>query len=228
MDRPLEARLIGAAVLVAVAVLVVPELLTGRKSSEPAPIDVKGERSTRSVTIELGQSAGGIAESSAARPPAPVVAVEPPAGNALRDPGSTDRPVREPVQAKDAPTATAAREAKTAPTPAPVEPEPGPAAVPEPVSPPPAKPAPAVVEVAAPNRGGWAVQVGAFGAAASARKLVQDLEQAGYRAYVTSVRRSGKELHRVRVGPEADRAGAEQLAAKLAARGLPATVVAND
>ena len=84
------------------------------------------------------------------------------------------------------------------------------------------------VTAATPDQGGWAVQVGAFGAPASARKLVQELESAGYRSYVTSVRRSGKELHRVRVGPAADRADAERLAAKLEERGLPAAVVAND
>jgi cell division septation protein DedD len=42
------------------------------------------------------------------------------------------------------------------------------------------------------------------------------------------VARGGKTLHRVRVGPEADKGAAEQLAGRLKARGLPATVVQND
>jgi DedD protein len=77
-------------------------------------------------------------------------------------------------------------------------------------------------------RGGWAVQVGAFGNAAAAQKLAMELQSAGYRAYLSPVSRSGKTLHRVRVGPEAERARAEGLAGSLKARGLPAAVVAND
>jgi cell division septation protein DedD len=79
-----------------------------------------------------------------------------------------------------------------------------------------------------PAGGGWAVQVGAFGSAATAEKMVDQLKSAGYRAYISPVSRSGKRLNRVRVGPEAERARAEGLAASLKARGLPATVVAND
>jgi cell division septation protein DedD len=72
------------------------------------------------------------------------------------------------------------------------------------------------------------VQVGAFGSADTARRLVQDLGGAGYRAFVSPVNRGGKTLYRVRVGPAGDRAGAEQLVPRLKARGLPATVVQND
>jgi DedD protein len=86
-------------------------------------------------------------------------------------------------------------------------------------------PAPREPAVAA---GDWVVQVGAFGSADSARKLAQELTSAGFRAFVSPVARSGKTLHRVRVGPEADRSAAEQLARRLAARKLPASVVRND
>ena len=79
-----------------------------------------------------------------------------------------------------------------------------------------------------PARGGWAVQVGAFGSAEAARKLVGQLQAASYTAYVSPVSRGGKTLHRVRIGPSAERAGSEALVAGLKARGLPATVVAND
>jgi DedD protein len=72
------------------------------------------------------------------------------------------------------------------------------------------------------------VQVGAFGSADTARKLVADLGGTGYRAFVSPVARGGKTLHRVRVGPEPEKAGAERLAQQLKARGLPATVVQND
>jgi DedD protein len=70
------------------------------------------------------------------------------------------------------------------------------------------------------------VQVGAFSSADGARKLVGDLKAAGFSAYVLAPA-PGKKLHRVRVGPVADRAAADQLAAKLKSRGLPVAVTAD-
>jgi cell division septation protein DedD len=72
------------------------------------------------------------------------------------------------------------------------------------------------------------VQVGAFSAAATARKLVADLGKDGLTAYVAPLERGGKTLHRVRVGPVASKAEAEQLAARLKTRGLPGSIVAPD
>jgi cell division septation protein DedD len=72
------------------------------------------------------------------------------------------------------------------------------------------------------------VQVGAFGSSASARRLVEQLEADGFSAYVSSVERNGKKLHRVRVGPETARASADALAGRLKTRGLPVSLVAND
>jgi DedD protein len=69
------------------------------------------------------------------------------------------------------------------------------------------------------------VQVGAFGSAATARKLADDLKGEGYSAYVAPLAKAGKTLYRVRVGPVADRAAADKLAAQLKGRKLPATVV---
>ena len=89
-------------------------------------------------------------------------------------------------------------------------------------------PAETATAPAAVTRGGWAVQVGAFGSATAAQRLVTDLQGAGYRAYVSPVTRSGKTLHRVRVGPEAGRDDANRLAERLKGRGLPTAVVAND
>jgi cell division septation protein DedD len=73
-----------------------------------------------------------------------------------------------------------------------------------------------------------AVQVGAFGTAAAANKLIGQLKGDGFSAYPSPISKSGKTLHRVRVGPVGSRAEADQLAARLKSRGLPATVVPND
>jgi len=208
MDESLKARLIGAAVLVAVAVLLIPELLSGRKSAEPQPADPAEARGTRTFTIELN---GGTAAGELQPPPVAEVPALAPAAVA-------EQPAAEPP---------AAAPAEPAPEPvAPREPPPGVAKAP-PATPvqPPAETAPAPAPV---THGGWAVQVGAFGSAAAAQRLVKDLQGAGYRAFVSPVTRSGKTLHRVRVGPEAGRDDANRLAERLKGRGLPTAVVAND
>jgi DedD protein len=213
MDQTLQARLIGATVLVTLAVLLIPELLSGRKTVELAVDEGAAARGSRTFTIELGGSGG---QSIVSAPPvAPSVA---PATRAAAAP-----PV-EPTLPAGAPAVAAEADVPTE-----VERE-----VPaEPASPiasgtaatalPPKPPSPA-----AGSAGGWVVQVGAFGSAESARRLVDELVAAGYSAQVAPVTRAGKTLHRVRVGPAGERPATQQLAERLAARGLPAAVVAND
>jgi|MudIll2142460700_1097286.scaffolds.fasta_scaffold02439_5 cell division septation protein DedD len=204
MDQQLKARLIGGAVLVTLIVLLVPELLSGRKSSETEPAAVAGTRGTRTFTIELGSGSPATVTPQAApqSPPAQPVGDAQPA--AAPEPKPEVKPDAKP---EGKPETTSV---------------PGPAVVSPPAAPEPAS------KPAATARGGWSVQVGAFGSADTARKLVKDLERSGFDAYVAPVPRAGKTLHRVRVGPVADRAEADRLAARLKARNLPATVVAND
>jgi len=210
MEESLKARLIGAAVLVALAVLLIPELLSGRKAVEPVAPEGAGPRGTRTFTIELGQAPG-----QASRTPTTSTLPSPAATTVNAAPVPTDvgrDAAPEPVPARDAtPSQPASATVDTAPA-APAAPRAEP-------KPPPASSAPS---------GGWAVQVGAFGSAETANKLVKDLGGAGYRAFVSPVNRGGKTLYRVRVGPEGDRAGAEQLVPRLKARGLPTTIVQND
>jgi DedD protein len=206
MDEQLKTRLIGAVVLVVIAVLLIPELLSGRKAETVLPADGAAERGTRTYTIDLGGRAlpatasGDVTPQPVARPAPPPPALPVPSGP--------------PQPAVSAPAKEAPATTEPAPKAAP------PAAVqtaPPPVNPP-----------ATPAKGGWTVQVGAFGTAATARKMASDLNSAGFKAYVSPLSRGGKTLYRVRVGHAADRPDADQLAAKLKGRGLPATVVANE
>ncbi len=221
MEEPLKARLIGAAVLVAIAVLLIPELLSGRKAGEPVVEEGAGQRGTRTFNIELSTGSAQSVRSApavtspASGAPAPTQKMASDKPSAEAEPGPEAKPP--PARSAAPEPATAAASVETAPVPPPGS------AAPD-TAPPAVKPAP----TPAASGGGWAVQVGAFGSAGSARGLVKELTGAGYRAYVSPVTRSGKTLHRVRVGPEGDRAGAEQLARRLKARGLPATVVQND
>ena len=69
------------------------------------------------------------------------------------------------------------------------------------------------------HAGGWAVQLGAFGAEADANKLRDRLRDLGFDGYVDDVP-SGKggKLWRVRAGPVNERATAEQLKAQIATK----------
>lgn len=224
MDESLKARLIGAAVLVALAVVFIPELLSGRRSETAPAVVADDSKATRSFTIELGGTGAGTTRGEAApatsQPEAPVERPMPAQESA--EPAAADAGV-DPVEAAPASEAPEPPPLETRPA----EPSPQTVQAPPPADVAEAAPPPEPVR-AAPARGGWAVQVGAFGSAAAADKLVAQLGRDGYRAYVAPVKRDGKTLHRVRVGPESDRSAADRLAQRLKSRGLPASVVAND
>lgn len=208
MDQPLKARLIGASILVLLAVALVPEMLSGPKNSATGEAPAGAEKSTRTVTIDLG----GAAAESARLGPRPDTAPAPAATASLPT-------VKSPAPLTEAPkTATPAAQPaanQDAPPPAARSPEVRPAAI-EPATQP-----------VAPAQGAFAVQIGAFGSEAAARKLVNDLKSDGMAAYIAPLSKSGKTLHRVRVGPAPDRAAAEALASKLKARGFPVAVVSG-
>ncbi|MBL8299093.1 MAG: SPOR domain-containing protein [Rhodanobacteraceae bacterium] len=63
-----------------------------------------------------------------------------------------------------------------------------------------------------PNRaGGWAVQLGAFKSQEEANKLLARAKGAGLPSFVDTTGQGVEKLWRVRLGPEADRAGSEKL-----------------
>jgi DedD protein len=208
MDEQVKARLIGATVLVAVIVILVPAVLSGPKRDATGPAAPDGKRATRTYTIDLGGAvASGARLEQAPQAAAPVR--EAPRLPTVEPPGIATEPVADlPDEAPAAPSPPAKS------TTLPAEP------VPQPV--------PRTVAAAPAAKGTWSVQVGAFGSADSARRLVADLRKDGLPAYVAPLSRNGKTLHRVRVGPEPTRAAAEAVAARLKGRSLPATVVPAD
>jgi len=222
MDQSLKARLVGATVLVILAVILVPELLSGRRDVAEMPASGKAQDS-RTFTIELGGAGKPRAEQLPSEPaPAATGATAAP-GAESADPGGAGPEAMGGTLPESSAAAAASPPATTAASPssreeATTEAQDSLAAgtAPAPTSP---------ERVAAP---GWLVQVGAFSSADAARKLVRDLEADGMTALISPVTRSGRTLHRVRVGPVAGRAEAQRLAVRLEARGLPATVVESD
>jgi DedD protein len=73
-----------------------------------------------------------------------------------------------------------------------------------------------------------AVQVGAFGDAASAQKLSDSLRTQGFRAFVSPSTGEAGQRWRVRVGPMASREEADRVAAKLKSEARLPTWVVED
>jgi len=63
--------------------------------------------------------------------------------------------------------------------------------------------------------GMWAVQMGSFSNKANAEHLASDLRKEGFAAFLSQLKTSSGELHRVRIGPQKDRDSAESIAAQL-------------
>jgi len=229
MEEPLKARLIGASILVLLAVALVPELLSGPKNSATGGT-AGGAKSTRTVTIDLG---GAVAEGTRLEP-RPDTASAPATTPTLPTVGSS---AASPEAQKASTAADKSPAMEETPPPRAAPPAPAPKVTPQSAEKPAATPArapetrPAATEspmpTAAAAKGAFSVQVGAFGSEATARKLVSDLKADGLPAYIAPLSKSGKTLHRVRVGPVPDRAAADKLAARLKTRGLPVSVVAG-
>lgn len=206
MDSKFKQRLTGAVILVLLAVLLVPEMLTGPKSVAPgptssAPSSTQGEGAPlRSYDIDLSETGAGAAPASATASPA--------------TPGGAARGTATPP-----PVSAASRTAERAPTSGSrtagagdasrgVEDDDSSASGP------------------APAMRGFAVQVGSFASRASADRLAADLDRRRFETFVSPVRSAGRQLFRVRVGPVADRAAAQALASRLKATGQVGSVVA--
>jgi DedD protein len=211
VDTLVKERLTGAIILVALIVVLVPELLSGPIRPEPrtrGPASSAEEPPLRSYTINLAdESHGGTGslqmQPASASPPAPAPATEPAA------PVSKPQAATPAARVESAPPATPA-----APTPAPATPAAHAAAPPPPAESPPA----------ATGTGAYVVQLGSFANRANADRLAKQVHGLGYPVSV-SRGSTGRRLYRVLVGPGRDHASAEQMAAKLHAQGHDGKVV---
>jgi DedD protein len=228
-------RLTGAIVLVALMVLLVPELLTGPVGTKSAPVAARTAASTpasppgaaahgqaplRTYTLTLGAPASE-ATTAAATPPshgAPELPEQPPAAQSAPPGPPSAVPSRVPAGA-------AMRRHRVLPA---TTPSPG-AAPPAPhgsvravkalqAAKPPTHQAVREASSAASTRG-WVVQLGSFADHGNASRLARSLSAKGFRMSVSRARAGSRVLWRVRAGPAHDRAGARHLAARLRALG---------
>jgi cell division septation protein DedD len=131
-----------------------------------------------------------------------------------------DAPSASSVAAAATPAATAAPAKTETLPPEPAKPvaaaKPPVAAAPKPEQPKPEPAKPAATPAASGT--GFAVQLGAFAKAEDANALRDKVRAAGFSAFVEQVRTDKGALNRVRVGPVANRADAEQLRAQVASK----------
>ena len=193
-------------ILVALIVLLVPELLTGPIRSAPRTAAVAPsaeEPPLRSYTINLADdthSRSAAATASGPQQPTSLSVAQPAAAESAPPPASSAAP-RAPEAAPAAPPplmpAKSARASAAAAS---------------------------AANSAAGDSGTWMVQLGSFASRTNAERLARQVRAGGFKVSV-SQGSSGRRLYRVRVGPAHDREAATQLAVKLRATGHSGSIV---
>jgi DedD protein len=187
MERALKERIIGAVVLVVFVVLIVPIFLDGPPGEE----EIVTER-----VLLPGQDESRMQTVVLDRDRTEPV----PAGTPKEAPAAE-------VEKPAAAVAEAVKPAVQQPKPEPEQPKPEPE---------PARPKPESQTAPASSATGmWAVQLGSFSNKENAEKLAADLRKQGYAAFLSQLTTDKGTLHRVRIGPQKDRAAAEAMAARL-------------
>jgi DedD protein len=231
METRLKQRLTGAAILVALVVMLVPEMFHGQRGDIPASASSSGEGPpVRSYTIDLSDLAGSPTRT------APLQSTPVNAARAASDakPASVPQTEQTSVPA-GTPAADAAGAARTAASAAPTAaPTPTPAPTPAPI----AASATALTRAQPPSvsasarqtpsgmrsGGGWAVQLGLFAKRDNAERLVHSAQAKGFAVSVSAA--DAKGLYRVYAAGMADRSAAEAYSQRLKDQGLPAAVIA--
>ncbi len=188
MDTALKQRLVGASVLIAFAVVVLPMLLGGRPDDsnpesqkielppQPAELDFETRR------YPIGDKKSPAPRKQETAPPKP-----------LPSPKLSGEPAPDVTQ-----------EAPGQENPAEPQPEPDPIRLPG-----------TEAVTASSDSGRYVVQVASFGAADNARRLSETLRSYGYDVRVDTVKSDVGTLHRVRVGPYAGENDANGVVSKL-------------
>lgn len=208
MDPALRQRLLGAAVLVALAIIFVPMFLGNappKPDSAIQNLDIpplpERKFETRTLPVEPPSPAANAAPPGAA-PPKPsdkLPTVDTKAPPTFEAPDA-DQNAKPPAPSVIPPAKTPATDSK----PAAVESKPAPVEAKPPVA------------EAAPAPGGrFSINLGIYADQAHADALVAKVKKLGFAAYSESTEYQGKAAQRVRVGPFADRAAAEAARLKI-------------
>jgi DedD protein len=246
MERRVKERLIGATLLVAMIVLIVPEMLSGPKRPSAPPLtEGLPTAPTRSVSVDLSTSKAtaepdNMADSASAAAAVAAPPVSAAASSAASAAGTADAPSAA-GGAPDSDSGNGSVDSPPGPVSAPAPPnvttlraqQPSGSPLETPASGPKSgvggsRPDTPNESASGPQgRRGWSVQLGSFASRANAEKLIHQVQaHGGAPLYVSSSGAGSSQRYRVRVGPFADRGAAERSAGKLRAAGHPATLVA--
>jgi DedD protein len=229
MDQGLKERLIGAAVLVALGVWLIPWLLDGSDDANRAPepdleLPVPGgpAAQVRTEVIDLEAPHPPIPAGAAAAPPISREAAAPLATGAgptrasnVSGSQSESRVAEESAAAHSAAArSAAARSAGAAAIAAKPASNGGSRSEPSPAAP--------------RAEGDWAIQLGSFGEEDNARRLAARVANYGDEPRISTFKADGRVMYRVRLGPYATRARAEAAVSALSVHGFVAQVVTAD
>ena len=216
MEQSTKQRIVGIAVLLIAAVVLLPVLFDG-DGSYPLPLESRIPAPAPFPDVPRADPQRPIvtADTSAIR-----IATNPTL-EAVDDGLTEDAvPQQSDTAPETAPVADDVPETVEAPAPQVAE-----AATPEPAPAPAASPAPAPTPAPAPSAEtvldstglpqGWSVRLATFSNQTNARNLVQRLQDSGHRAYTRQVSSSQGPLTAVYVGPDVDRAAAQRLQQQL-------------
>jgi len=222
MDKALKQRLVGASVIIALAVIVLPMLLSGRPEDlnreskkielPPRPDELSFE--TRRFPVmedEDSSRRGGEEEASPTERQLPVAAS--PDGPDVSIPSRDKEPTHgePPPGAPDLASHAVEVERETAQEaelPAPENAGPAPKESP-------ATPTAGAGAASTPESGRYVVQVASLGSAENASRLMKSLQQQGFPVLMDTVESDVGHLNRVRVGPYGTEALASQASAKI-------------
>jgi DedD protein len=194
MDSALKQRLLGAAVLIALAVIFVPMFLSNSPQQQ--------ENATRDLEIPpVPEHKLEMRTLPVASPSAPIPA------SASEDPNKIVT-----VDTNASPKVDAHPEDQTPPATASTTPPPKPVVTPSTPTAPVETRQPPQVSAAG---GRFAINMGIYADQAHANALVANVKKLGFSAYTESTDYQGKAATRVRVGPFADRAAAESARLKI-------------
>lgn len=212
MDKVLKQRLIGASILIALAVIFLPMFFDapqdergGREMSIDLPEPPTDRAQVRRMPLDPDQARRPPPE-SLAEPTSPV----PEAAESMPVQDTEVAEIEAPLepQEEEAPGQAASEEI--------AEVRPAPEAIAEQASDPSPEPAPAPAASEAESSAevadaeGWLVQVASFGAESTAAEIVERLTSLGHRAGAETLVRGDMTLHRVVTGPYPSREDAER------------------
>jgi len=222
MDPALKKRMIGATVLIVLAIIFVPMVFTGRPHERLESVDLGlPDQPARDLTTQSIP----LAPAPRPAPPEDQVATVDTAKSTPPPPADALSGDAKPASATAAPAA-----ATKTPDPAPAKPATTPApAAPEPTSTA-AAPAPAEDDPKPTAHGRYLVNYGTYTKPENVAKLVADLKRAGVAAYDEGTTYNGQPARRVRSGPYVDRSQADKarLIARQARNDVTGTVAVID